>query len=1582
MLPMVLLSIFNKLEEAQMMMRIRGSNKIYKSVLSAMLAVLLLFSAVPGLFQAGSAAGGATVSCDVKFSMPAICCDVGDVIDLTKCGVQFAAQSYMVRSSITWTYNGAAVTSFTASKRGVYSLTAKSGSYTKTVYVVAKNAEETQYVLYRNDFNAAPTNFRVLENTDGVTTSVSNGSYIMDASGDANAYARVLLPKFLDAFGDVKITANMKITGAVDAKKWASIMYRVQKENFPYYQTCIRADATAANGVEISQRNAQDAWEVYRKESFGWSRSEEYNLCSVTVRGTESVVNINGYQVLEYANTAFAAGAMGFQVRGAKLMVDYVEVTLQGNVSTKISCDVSYAKPAIRADMGDTIDLNACDVQFKADDIYTKGSTITWKKDGKQVSSLTPTQAGVTKLTATSGSTTKNIYVVTRSLADGEYVVYSNNFDIAPSNFRVVQNTNATASSDNAGHYVLDASKSKDSYCRVLLPEFLDEFGDGKLVVSYKDTDAVDEKKWTALMGRVQNKDYPYIQFCIRNNAALSNGLEITQKLEAAQNDWSVKSTASTGQKNADAYNTFELSIQNNCTTGYINGNKVISYDAQSHATGAWGFQTRGSKMIIDSVKFTLGETTAQQDTAVSCYVAKARPAIGCNAGQTVLLNQCSVQFTEGTYPVDGSQITWKKDGKVITEFSDTSEGIHTLTATHGHTTMNVYVVAKKATAAQYILYSNSFDKAPEDFRIPESSNGGKCYQQADGTFALDAKAGQQTYVRVLLPSFLDEFGDVTMHASVKLTGALDEGKWGSLVYRGQPGDAVYNHALLRYDSTVENGVEIAKKNSATEGDWTVFTKAVASVKVGDTWREVSVKAQGRSTYFYVNGTQVAAYNDTPFCNGSWGFMVRSSAMLIDWVRVYFKENMSHTDFYCVPGGYADVREPATGLSTAPSMITDVKTKADLNKILTNSPVVAIMNYDVVEGVPMVSFSDGMITAEEAMVKLGSKVIPAFRISTNAQAESLAIFLRGRSQRDAYAVSDKPAVLKHAADNWKYIRGVADYSAATNPDHESIRAEALANGAQVLILPEATSGAQIIQLQDQFSAVWLTVSEGKTATVTAINKGVYGIITPNRAVTESCYTTYYTDNTMIRTPVVVGQKGNPSKAPENTVMGAQLAFSNGANGVELDVYRTSDNVAIVMRDDTLDRTTNGTGKISEKTKAQIQQFKVDYYSGVAAQAIPTLEEYFTLVKDQPEQKLFIDLKADDTEMAKLVAALIEKYKMTDRVVILSDYPSNLSRIHEQVPGVAATLITYDALKDSPTLYAPYYVTYYSQPYHCVVSSDYTGWGTPVVKAISHRGVSLWPRDVNTQDRFDKLWTAGVAGIYTESPQFASDLVETLTWNSAGKVIATTYKGDVKDVTSSAEIVVVEDGLGVTCKNGTITVPDNSDGGMVSFYYRYQCKTASGNACYVASEVRTIQVAGSALLQLKEDSGLAVRSGQLLNVTDKDTVAAVKAQFKYPVVILNKNGGTMADTAVVATGATVCLAADQNEKVVIVMRGDVNGDGKVNTTDYVRIKSYFLKTVQLTGAYASAADCDGDGKITTADYLRVKSYFLKKLDLFA
>lgn len=60
----------------------------------------------------------------------------------------------------------------------------------------------------------------------------------------------------------------------------------------------------------------------------------------------------------------------------------------------------------------------------------------------------------------------------------------------------------------------------------------------------------------------------------------------------------------------------------------------------------------------------------------------------------------------------------------------------------------------------------------------------------------------------------------------------------------------------------------------------------------------------------------------------------------------------------------------------------------------------------------------------------------------------------------------------------------------------------------------------------------------------------------------------------------------------------------------------------------------------------------------------------------------------------------------------------------------------------------------------------------------------------------------------------------------------------------------------------------------------------------------------------------------------------------------------------------------------IVRGDVNGDGKVTAVDYAMVKRYVLKTHSLTGDRFTAADVNGDGKVTPLDYMLIKRVVLK------
>ena len=100
---------------------------------------------------------------------------------------------------------------------------------------------------------------------------------------------------------------------------------------------------------------------------------------------------------------------------------------------------------------------------------------------------------------------------------------------------------------------------------------------------------------------------------------------------------------------------------------------------------------------------------------------------------------------------------------------------------------------------------------------------------------------------------------------------------------------------------------------------------------------------------------------------------------------------------------------------------------------------------------------------------------------------------------------------------------------------------------------------------------------------------------------------------------------------------------------------------------------------------------------------------------------------------------------------------------------------------------------------------------------------------------------------------------------------------------------------------------------------------------------------------------------------------LKATYDLVDVVYTKNANNKGD--VVATGDTVKVTLNNITKTyTIVIKGDVSGDGGINSIDYTRIRAYFFGRYQLTGAAAKAGDVSGDGIINSIDYTRIRAFF--------
>ncbi|CCO12697.2 glycerophosphoryl diester phosphodiesterase family protein [Carnobacterium maltaromaticum LMA28] len=169
----------------------------------------------------------------------------------------------------------------------------------------------------------------------------------------------------------------------------------------------------------------------------------------------------------------------------------------------------------------------------------------------------------------------------------------------------------------------------------------------------------------------------------------------------------------------------------------------------------------------------------------------------------------------------------------------------------------------------------------------------------------------------------------------------------------------------------------------------------------------------------------------------------------------------------------------------------------------------------------------------------------------------------------------------------------------------------------------------------------------------------------------------------------IGHRGMSYDAPENSTPAFQLTGSSKAAfwGCETDVRLTKDGIWVCMHDDTIDRTTNGTGKVSELTLAQIQSYKIDTGNNLSfwdktTLIVPTLEEYLRVCRNAkviPVIELKAATKAADYDS---FMSVIKKMGFESKAVVLSDYVnlvelrkrSEVINFHLATTGISTTTI--------------------------------------------------------------------------------------------------------------------------------------------------------------------------------------------------------------------------------------------------------------------------------------------------------------------
>lgn len=136
--------------------------------------------------------------------------------------------------------------------------------------------------------------------------------------------------------------------------------------------------------------------------------------------------------------------------------------------------------------------------------------------------------------------------------------------------------------------------------------------------------------------------------------------------------------------------------------------------------------------------------------------------------------------------------------------------------------------------------------------------------------------------------------------------------------------------------------------------------------------------------------------------------------------------------------------------------------------------------------------------------------------------------------------------------------------------------------------------------------------------------------------------------------LILGHRGMRSIYPENTMISFKAALDARVDLIEMDLHLTKDGVLVVCHDETVDRTTDGTGLIKEKTLEEIKQLDAGIKKGAKfkGERIPTFEEFLELIKAADYEVLLnVEIKSYTHETVDKAVELLKKYDLLERSVI-------------------------------------------------------------------------------------------------------------------------------------------------------------------------------------------------------------------------------------------------------------------------------------------------------------------------------------------
>ena len=251
--------------------------------------------------------------------------------------------------------------------------------------------------------------------------------------------------------------------------------------------------------------------------------------------------------------------------------------------------------------------------------------------------------------------------------------------------------------------------------------------------------------------------------------------------------------------------------------------------------------------------------------------------------------------------------------------------------------------------------------------------------------------------------------------------------------------------------------------------------------------------------------------------------------------------------------------------------------------------------------------------------------------------------------------------------------------------------------------------------------------------------------------------------------MVIAHQGGNHLRPDNTMEAFRHAVDLGVDVLEMDVHATSDGVLVVIHDETVDRTTDGTGFVKDLTLAEIQGLDAAFNwphhldtdeRPYRAQGIgvPTLEEVLRAFPDMP---MTIEIKQADPPIVEPFGELLQRYDREQNTVVASFHPEVMRDFRASFPdfatsGVQPEILTFFILK---TVFLGWV---YGPPMEAFQVPEEFGNLRVItrrfVTSAQRRGLDVHVWTVNEREAMERILDSGVDGIITDRPDLLLEVL--------------------------------------------------------------------------------------------------------------------------------------------------------------------------------------------------------------------------------